>query len=156
MVRLACIFACLAFISPDSLVSARRHTPRGSSLQKRECGNCTTPANPTVTAPKPNPWNPLTTEETRGLLAWLYDPAQGLNLTVFDKAGPWDNVVGVVELLTPNKTDVLAYLDGSGPAPGRKARVVISYGATVNPYWKEFMVCGCSAAPGETCQWWGC
>jgi primary-amine oxidase len=143
MVRLACIVACLAFISPDRLVSAATdcHDPRSSHLQQRSSDNCTTPANPTVTAPKPNPWNPLSTEEITGLLAWLHDPAQGLNLTVIDKSGPWDNVVGVTELLTPNKTDVLAYLDGSSPAPGRNARVVISYGATTDPYWQEFMVC---------------
>ncbi|PWW73068.1 amine oxidase catalytic domain-containing protein [Tuber magnatum] len=144
MVRLGGILASLAVITSELVVHAApdgfpRLNPRSTHLYPRQ-GNCTAPSNPSVTAAKPNPWKPLSNAETIDLLAWLHDPAQGLNLTAFEEATTWDNWVGVTELLAPNKTDVLAYLDGSGPAPKRYARVVISYSATENPYLQEYMV----------------
>jgi len=144
MVCLGGILAALAVIASELAVCAApscspRVNPRGTHLYPRN-ENCTAPFNPSVTAPKPNPWKPLSNTEIIDLLAWLHAPAQGLNLTAYENASAWDNWVGVTELLTPNKTDVLPYLDGSGPAPKRYARVVISYGATEKPYWQEYMV----------------
>ncbi|KAG0134675.1 copper amine oxidase [Tuber indicum] len=144
MVGLGRILASLAVITSELVVYAApscspRLNPRSTHLYPRD-EICTAPFNPSVTAPKPNPWNPLSNAEVINLLAWLHAPAQGLNLTAFDNASAWDNRVEVTELLPPNKTDVLTYLDGSGPAPKRYARVVISFGATENPYWQEFMV----------------
>jgi primary-amine oxidase len=95
---------------------------------------------PAVSAPLENIWKGLTNEEVVGLLGWLYDPAQGLNLTLNDDAGAWDNTVGVTELLAPNKTDALAYLTGGGPAPVRNARVGLFFGATEEPYTQNFVV----------------
>jgi len=144
MVRLGGILASLVVIASELAVYAApscppRFNPRSIHLHPRH-ENCTAPSNPLVTAPKPNPWKPLSDTEIIDLLSWLHAPAQGLNLTAYENASAWDNWVTVTELLTPNKTDVLPYLDGSGPAPKRYARVVISYGATENPYRQEYMV----------------
>jgi len=144
MVRLGGILASLAVIASELVVYAApscspRLSPRSTHLYPRH-ENCTAPSDPSITAPKPNPWKPLSDIEIIDLLAWLHAPAQGLNLTAYGNASAWDNWVGVTELLAPNKTDVLPYLDGSGPAPKRYARVIISYGATENPYWQEYMV----------------
>lgn len=95
---------------------------------------------PTIAAPNENIWDTLTKAEVVGLLEWLHDPAQGLNLTTVDVAGSWDNTVGITELLMPNKTDALAYLDGDSPAPVRNARVGIFHGATDEPYAQAYMV----------------
>jgi primary-amine oxidase len=94
---------------------------------------------PTATPPHDNIWNTLSKDEVVGLLEWLHKPEQGLNLTLMEEAGAWDNTVGVTELLMPNKTDALAYISGSGPAPERYARVGIFFGATEEPYMQAFV-----------------
>ncbi|KAI9167809.1 Membrane primary amine oxidase [Paramyrothecium foliicola] len=99
-----------------------------------------TPDAPSIAVPYENIWNSLTRDEVVGLLEWLHHPAQGLNLTSREEAGAWDNTVGVTELLAPNKTDALAYLEGRGPAPVRNARVGIFFGATEEPYMQAFIV----------------
>lgn len=52
----------------------------------------------------------------------------------------WDNTIALVELLQPNKTAALPYLNGEGPAPDRYARVAIQFQATKEPYIQDFMV----------------
>ena len=52
----------------------------------------------------------------------------------------WDNKLLNVELLRPNKSDALSYLDSRSPAPDRYARVVILFGATLEPYIQEYQV----------------
>lgn len=94
---------------------------------------------PSVTAPHSNIWNSLENEEVVGLLGWLYT-SSGLNLTVNTKAGPWDNTVGITEILHPNKTHALAYLDGGGPLPIKNARVEIFFGANESAYTQNFVV----------------
>jgi primary-amine oxidase len=46
----------------------------------------------------------------------------------------------LVELQRPNKTDVVAYLGGSGPAPDRYAHVVLNIRATEEPYYADILV----------------
>ena len=95
----------------------------------------------TVPAPKVNIWKGLTNDEVVGLLGWLHDDSKsGLNLTIHEEAGAWDNTVGVTELLMPNKTDALAYLVGDGPLPVRYARVGVFFGAAEEAYMENFMV----------------
>ena len=48
--------------------------------------------------------------------SWLTSQ-RDLNLTVFDKAGEWDNTISYIELMPPNKSDALAYLEREAPAP---------------------------------------
>jgi primary-amine oxidase len=46
----------------------------------------------------------------------------------------------LVELQHPNKTDALAYIDGSGPEPLRYARAVIDHKADENPYIQDILI----------------
>lgn len=45
-----------------------------------------------------------------------------------------------VELLQPKKADALSYLDSDSDAPDRYARVVIRFGATLEPSIQEYQV----------------
>lgn len=92
-----------------------------------------------ITAPKENPWNGLTDVEAATVTAWLFDQPE-LNLTTSDEAGEWDNSIILVELNHPNKSDVISYFDGNGPAPPRYAHVVLDFRATVDPYYQDILV----------------
>ncbi|RPB24911.1 amine oxidase catalytic domain-containing protein [Terfezia boudieri ATCC MYA-4762] len=94
----------------------------------------------TLRAPKENLWDTLLDDEVSQLINWLYEPEQGLNLTYHDNATHWDNFIGVTELIPPNKTDALAYLEGNGSVPTRYARVVLFQGASEDPYVHEIKV----------------
>lgn len=45
-----------------------------------------------------------------------------------------------IELLQPNKTDALAYVDGGGPEPVKYAHVVIDHGASETPTYDDIRV----------------
>lgn len=45
-----------------------------------------------------------------------------------------------IELLQPNKTDALNYLDGNGTAPTRYAHVVLDHRDSVDPYYQDIQV----------------
>lgn len=55
-----------------------------------------------------------------------------------------------VELLQPNKSDALAYLDAGSAAPDRYARTVIRFGATLEPYVQEYQVGPLPVVNGST------
>lgn len=42
--------------------------------------------------------------------------------------------------MQPNKSDALAYLNSGSVAPDRYARVVVRFGATLEPYIREYQV----------------
>lgn len=46
----------------------------------------------------------------------------------------------LVELLQPNKSDALPYLNGEGPKPVRYSKATIQFQATLEPYLQEFMI----------------
>lgn len=52
-----------------------------------------------------------------------------------------DNSILLVEVLQPNKSDVLSYLNGSSGPPPRWARAVITQGASAEPHIANYMVC---------------
>jgi primary-amine oxidase len=52
----------------------------------------------------------------------------------------WDNVIVLVEVLPPNKTAALPYLNGEGPAPPRYAKSTIQFQATTEPYIQEYQI----------------
>ncbi|KAI5797340.1 copper amine oxidase [Peziza echinospora] len=96
---------------------------------------------PVSPPPKSNIWLGLSNEEAIGLLRFVHDPKTGLNLTAYDNATAWDNYITVTEAIMPNKTDAVKYLDtDSKEVPSRYARVVVSVGATEEPYLTEYMV----------------
>ena len=45
-----------------------------------------------------------------------------------------------LDLLQPNKTDAINYLDKNASAPTRYAQATLSFGATTDPYFQEYMV----------------
>ena len=62
----------------------------------------------------------------------------------------WDNVIITVELLQPNKSDALPYLDSYAPAPARYAKATLQFGATAEPYIQEYMVGPLPVVAGKT------
>ncbi|KUJ06762.1 copper amine oxidase [Mollisia scopiformis] len=89
-------------------------------------------------AAKQNVWADLSEAEASSVTSFLLSNSV-LNLTDSTKATSDDNAILLVELLQPNKSDVLSYLDGSTGAPTRWARAVIQYGATEEPYTANYM-----------------
>ncbi|KXJ85223.1 copper amine oxidase [Microdochium bolleyi] len=96
---------------------------------------------PTTVGPYKNIWQGLTEKETVDVIQFLHSDAVGLNLTAAANASDWDNAILSVELMLPNKTEVLQYIDGNATAsPVRHARAILMFGATENPYVREYMV----------------
>ena len=56
----------------------------------------------------------------------------------------------LVELLRPNKSDAIAYLDSGAAAPARYARAIVQFGATPEPYIQEYVVGPLPVANGTT------
>lgn len=79
---------------------------------------CIETSPPDFVAPKDNVWGGLTDVEAASVTKWLFGQRE-LNLTRSEDAGEWDNSVLLVELMVPNKTDVLPYIDGDASAPAR-------------------------------------
>ncbi|RMX72312.1 hypothetical protein D0869_14743, partial [Hortaea werneckii] len=90
-------------------------------------------------APFENVWASLTDDEAASVAAWLFHQPE-LNLTVSDKTGEWDNSLLLVELMVPNKTDILAYIDGNATAPARYAHAVLDIRATEEPTYTDILV----------------
>ncbi|KAG4421066.1 hypothetical protein IFR04_005829 [Cadophora malorum] len=100
---------------------------------------CAAPGAQAMNAPYPNVWSGLTGEETASVTAWLFSQPQ-FNLTVTAEAGDWDNSLLMIELMEPNKTDVLNYLENSGPLPSRYAHVIINHRASEEPVYQDLLV----------------
>lgn len=90
-------------------------------------------------APKKNIWSGLTDQEAASVTKWLFQQ-KDLNLTTTDKAGEWDNTILLVELMIPNKSDVLSFIDGYNKPPTRFAHVVLDHRASVDPYYADTLV----------------
>jgi hypothetical protein len=115
---------------------------RFSTHQKRAVnGSECIEAKPTVIkAPKKNVWRQLNGNETSAVSHWLHQQKE-LDLSrEFSYSGRGNGLVSV-ELQIPNKTDVLAYLDGSGAEPPRYARALISMDS-VTPSTYNYLLVG--------------
>ena len=99
----------------------------------------TTASTPSTIAPKLNIFAPLSNDEAAAVIAFLHNQTD-LNLTAAADAGPWDNSIMVVDLLVPNKTDALAYLDGNATVPERWAYASLLFGATEEPYAQDWVI----------------
>ncbi|KAK2746498.1 hypothetical protein FQN57_003124 [Myotisia sp. PD_48] len=91
------------------------------------------------TAPRKNIFLGLTGSEAAEVTKFLHDQPI-LNLTAVVNATSWDNRIILVELLQPNKSDALPYLNGHGHAPKRYAKAAIQFQATEEPYIQDWMV----------------
>ncbi|KAK0543019.1 hypothetical protein OC846_006302 [Tilletia horrida] len=106
---------------------------------------------PSVEAPEDNIWASLSDDEAAGVIGFLHNQT-ALNLTKADDAGAWDNMISVVDLVPPNKTEAVAYLDANGTKPQRWAKATIMFGATDSPYVQDFAV---GPLPvGENATYW--
>lgn len=70
---------------------------------------------------------------------WLFEQ-QSLNLTAYEKATAWDNTIDFIQLLPPNKTDALNYMDSDGSRPARYAQVSLNMAATEDAKYTEISV----------------
>ena len=93
------------------------------------------------TGPRHNVWADLSVLETRRLLFYLYNEPNDLNLTTPGQFDPFQNFVLSTELLRPNKTQSLHYIDDrTSTEPPRWAHVVIFNGAGTQATLDEYMV----------------
>ncbi|KAF2729263.1 amine oxidase catalytic domain-containing protein [Polyplosphaeria fusca] len=84
-----------------------------------------------------NVWYALTEEEIGGVNAAVH---RALNLTQSETPAGRDNYLVRIQLIQPNKTDVLSYFDGQAKEPARYARATVAFGAPEQPYYQEYSV----------------
>ena len=117
--------------------------------QASYASSCAVTTPPDFAAPKQNVWSGLTDWEAASVTKWLFGQSD-LNLTVSEDAGEWDNKILLVELMLPNKTDVLPYIDGGAAAPARYAHVVLDLRATFDPVYQDILVGPLPVVNGST------
>lgn len=76
-------------------------------------------------APKGNVWAELIADEAEELSDFLYIDPNPFNLTKNITASEWENTLRSIEILQPNKSDVVSYLDHSARSPSLWAHVVV-------------------------------
>ena len=76
-----------------------------------------------IKAPKKNVFRQFSGNETQSVTRWLY---QQKDLNLSHGYSIRRNHLYTVELLIPNKTDVLAYIDGNGQEPARYAKATLN------------------------------
>jgi Copper amine oxidase, enzyme domain/Copper amine oxidase, N2 domain len=82
----------------------------------------------------------LSAVEADELFAFLYDSSSDFNLTRNPELTGWENVVRLVQVLQPNKSDVVQYLDESGSPPSRWAHIILNERTTSQKRVAEYMV----------------
>ncbi|KAK0538662.1 hypothetical protein OC835_001357 [Tilletia horrida] len=120
-------------------LSERSEIKEASALASRATSSSVSASRfaPTTQAAKDNIWQSLSDDEAADVIKYLH---ANLNLTAAENATSWSNMLTVIDLVPPNKTDALAYLDGSGPKPPRYAKATVLFGATDSPYAQDFAV----------------
>ncbi|KAL6364234.1 hypothetical protein LRP88_02151 [Fusarium phalaenopsidis] len=152
MLLIVCLRLCLLTFLSGVLArpsipgpAARSHSLRRPS--KRQ--GCSSGKEVTITAPSKNIFQGLTDHEYAQVTAYLHQQKE-LNLTAVVNSTSWDNVIVTLDLLQPNKTDALAYLEGRGPAPARYARATLQFNSQLQPYIQEYMVGPLPVKKGST------
>ena len=112
------------------------------ALEKRQApgASCNTGDATVIQAPKTNVWAGISAQDNYDVWTLLHDPATGLNLTLPENATVTDNYVFWIDTLHTNKSDVLPYLDGDGPAPSKYARAIIFEGGKEEPDSQEYFI----------------
>jgi primary-amine oxidase len=131
-------FGLFTFIIFTSLflLSIRQLLPwglTGFSLSGRPVGE-------TYKAPRENIWADLDDSEFQDILNYLYTVPNDLNLTRTANATSWNNHIAFIEVLVPNKTDALHYLDSNEVVPPRYARLIVNHGATQQAAIMEYSI----------------
>jgi hypothetical protein len=126
-------------------------------FDRRASPACANSQNRTVSAPKSNIWAALSQEETAGvddfITKWVDQYAPGPNRVSWNSTrplngtnflngtdGPSNYVQSSPEVLHPNKSDALSYLDGKGPAPPRMAQIAVAFNTVDRPFVQHFSV----------------
>ncbi|GAA6007466.1 hypothetical protein JCM11491_004172 [Sporobolomyces phaffii] len=94
---------------------------------------------PTTKAPKTNIWASLSSREAASVVSFLHNQTS-LNLTASAEAGSWDNMITVIDLATPNKTESLNYVDKNSTMPNRYAVATLMFNAFEEPYLEDYLV----------------
>jgi primary-amine oxidase len=121
---------------------ARQRLAKSSKWNSKRSVNgsaCVETASANFSSPKANIWSGLTDYEAASVTAWLFQQSE-LNLTRSEDAGAWDNSILLMELMIPNKTDALSYIDGNASAPTRYAHVSLDLRASENPTYTDILV----------------
>lgn len=114
--------------------------PGTTAFRRQTASNaCNANFDNAITAPKPNVFRELSPPEVAGVAEWLFAQPD-LNLTAAEDAGEWDNTIALIEVMPPNKTNVVAYLDGSAPEPPRYAHVVLEISSVVDAHYADIIV----------------
>ncbi|EPE06668.1 copper amine oxidase [Ophiostoma piceae UAMH 11346] len=112
-----------------------KHYANGTTAATCSDSNATS-----ITAPRKNIWASLTGIEASSVVGWLFDQPE-LNLTAAENATSWDNTILLVEVMAPNKSDALPYLNGGcKTAPTRYAHVVLDNRASDEPNFQDILV----------------
>ncbi|KAK4059971.1 hypothetical protein Trihar35433_10515 [Trichoderma harzianum] len=91
---------------------------------------------PSVSEPHQNIWGGLADKKAAGIIDLLHQHSTGLNLTTEDRAGSLH-----LELLAPNKSDVLLFINkNTTKPPPRYARATLMFGATPNPFLQDYVI----------------
>ncbi|KAJ4487712.1 copper amine oxidase [Lentinula aciculospora] len=130
------ITLCALFLTPGkSSPSVTLYSDEDTGLER-----CVAPL-PTAAKPptRTNPWASLTVPEITAIQKWLEAPERELNLSRGSTAILSDNVVYLIEIYYPAKSDALEYLAG-GSAPDRYSHIVIHHGGSEVPTIKNYIV----------------
>ncbi|KAF5658677.1 peroxisomal amine oxidase [Fusarium heterosporum] len=114
--------------------SLKRYPARDASIS-----GCSSVKEHNIVAKYENIFQSLTDKEYADVTAYLHQQ-KDLNLTSVANSTSWDNVIVTLDLLQPNKTDALSYLDGHAAAPARYARATLQFNSQLQPYIQEYMV----------------
>lgn len=149
--QIACVLAASAAIveaiSPRQAKSnyyERLLAKRNPALFAKRDTACAPSTPQEAIAPKQNIWADLNEGEAQTVFDILKDE---FNLTKLEDASPYDNYLMWIEVLRPNKTEAIAYLDYDGPLPERYARATLFLGTEEytseeypNGYWQELQI----------------
>ena len=90
-------------------------------------------------APKSNVFTELSSQERTTLIDFLHQ-SNVLNLTTEPSRFGSYNWISAVQVLRPNKSDVISYFDSTGPPPERYARVTVAQKDGENAFLADYMV----------------
>lgn len=116
---LSAFFVCIAFVA----LLYYNFYPVQSAASTRSEGENDVHAQ--YRAPRHNSWADLTAAEASQVYSFIYSEYPEFNLTDSPKTG-LENYINFAEVLRPNKTDALPYINGQDSKPERWAKVAIS------------------------------
>ena len=85
-------------------------------------------------------WAELSVDEVRRIWNHLTFEESAMNITSAGNASNWDNILLTTELLRPNKSDSLAFLELGAAPPDRYARISVKRNSLQVPRIEDYMV----------------